>query len=91
MTFEELAKKIAEEFKNIMEQEGFSCFKEMKECYDWEASDIRSEIEYMVKEYGEAEHFAVMDDGSLIQFTDERIEPTMSYREFKKLVLNELK
>lgn len=89
MTFTTLASKIAEDFNRSVVEEGFENFKEMKNSYDWEPEDIRTEIEYMVKEYGENDHFAMMDDGSLIQFTNDW--PTMSYREFKKMVFAQVK
>ena len=91
MTFKELAQKIAEDFNRQIEEEGFENFKEMRSVYDWEPEDIRDEIEYMIKEYGEDDHFATLDDGSIIQFTGDWDEPTMSYREFKKLVFAEVK
>ena len=91
MTFKELAQKIAEDFNRQIEEEGFENFKEMRSVYDWEPEDIRDEIEYMIKEYGEDDHFATLDDGSIIQFTGDLEEPTMSYREFKKLVFAEVK
>lgn len=94
MTFEILAKLVADDFRNTMEEEGFETFQEMKKCYMWDAQDIRDEIVYIVtelsNEYWEnhRESFSISDDGSFLEIG---ISKDMDYKEFKALVFSNLK
>ena len=94
MTFEELAKLVAEDFKKTMDEEGFETFDEMKKCYWWSNDDVKEEVESIISVLTEksvkdgGEYFYMSDDHTFIQigtFND------MSWRDFKKLVFSHLK
>ncbi len=89
MTFEKLARIVADDFKATMQEEGFSTFDDMRKCYWWEWSDVRDEVRAIIdeaaKDYGES--FWMADDGTFIQIGACR---DMSWRDFKKLLLAEL-
>ena len=106
MTINELAKKIADEFKADMKEHGFETFKEMAKCYWWDATDVKGEISYMATdfanrdydEYVEAngtwngyEMVTVYDDCSVSGRNDENKLVDMTYGNFKKLVLGYVK
>ena len=93
MTFERLAKLVADDFRKTMKEQGFTTFKEMKNCYDWDAQDIKDEVEGIITVlnrdmWKETGTFLMSDDQSFLQigFFDE-----MSYGNFKKLVFADLK
>lgn len=96
MTILELVEKIRTEFVEDIKNGEFDNFKDMQNCYDWTAQDIRGEISYMAQEYvnneydeiGKTEIF-VFDDGSLERYANKCYE-YMSYRELKKLILKGL-
>lgn len=83
MKFEELAKAVAETLKDMMREEGFETFEEMRRCYLWEGNDIREEICYRVKECG-GDCFDDMTDITIGW-------DIMAYGAFKKLVMAHLK
>lgn len=56
----EIAKKVAGYFNGIMEEEDFDTFQEMKDCYWWDSSDIKDEVEAVLKDY----EWCITDDGS---------------------------
>ena len=53
MTFYSLAEKVAEEFKSMMQDEGFETFSEMVRCYQWDTEDIKDEVDFILKDIGE--------------------------------------
>lgn len=106
-TIETLAKAVANSFKLTMKENDFESFKEMKTTYDWEANDIRSEISYTaqdflnkeyeddIEKYGSYdkiptqrsnERLHIMDDDSI-----EGSHNRVTYRQFKKMVMDHLK
>lgn len=95
MKIAKLAKKIGDEFNKAVKEAECENFKEMRRLYDWEASDIRSEIEYMVNrmQWGEDEHGEPIYSGcvffgneiSNIQEDDD--DNDMTYGQFKKMVM----
>lgn len=92
-TVKELAKMIANEFNNDVEEGGFENFKEMKRTYDWDAQQIKDEIYYMItRKYEDLTGITMMDDYSIYNaknWDDEDVE--CSYRKFKKMVFAEVK
>lgn len=94
MTFDELAKKVADCFKSTMDEEGFETFDEMRRCYCWEAIDIKEEVDAIIREISADEYEAgnkqdiwMWDDLThvVIGWDD------MLWRDFKKLVFANLK
>ena len=97
MTFEILAKLVADDFKRTMETHGFRTFAEMKKCYMWDANDIKEEVSTIVSEISskawEDTHNVsntafVADDHSFVQIG---IFDEMRWGDFKKLVFGYLK
>lgn len=92
MTIKELAKIIADDFNEAVVEAECENFKEMRFLYDWDAKDIRSEIEYMVNEYGGDSGIGMLDDCTVINFNnyyDENNE--CSYGTFKKMIFANVK
>lgn len=94
MTFSELAKMIADDFKKTMDSEGFETFDAMRRCYDWEPIDIKEEVDTIIREISEKEYAAgnkesiwMWDDFTHVVIGWEDI----TYREFKKMVFSHLK
>lgn len=83
-SFEQLAERVAESFKRLMEEEGFETFREMKRSYMWEADDIRFEICYYVLECGGE----CYDDLTFVEIDSNH---EMPYGKFKKMVMANLK
>lgn len=81
--FKKLAELVADYFKQIMAEEGFATFQEMKKCYWWKTNDVREEICYSVKESGGE----CYDDMTVIIIGCDE----MPYGEFRKLVMRHLK
>jgi len=48
MTFEALAKVVADDFRKTMKEEGFDSFKEMVDCYWWTTNDIKDVIDEII-------------------------------------------
>lgn len=103
MTIKELANVIAAEFNKAVIEAECKNFKEMRSLYDWDASDIRAEIDSMVtdllnKDYDEYVEsngsyegytgISIYDDGSLY---DMKNNEEMTYGQFKKLVFANVK
>lgn len=100
MVISDVIRLVAKEFASIAKQEGYTSFQEMSRSYDWDASDIRSEIEYAATYVCNADYnkfidlgkypreykgVTVYDDTSLSDDSSE-----MSYKEFKKQVVAEV-
>lgn len=92
MTIKELANIIADDFNEAVVLAECENFKEMRSLYDWDAKDIRGEIEYMVREHGDAYGIVMMDDCSVIHLNDMNDEHYgCTYGTFKKLVFANVK
>ena len=90
MTIKEVAKKIAEDFNNAVIEDGFENFKEMKRCYDWDATDIRNEIDAMLSCYKVG--IMMLDDGTIVNVLDVfDPEYEISYGKFKKMIFENVK
>lgn len=88
MTIRELSKLVAAEFNKAVEEADCENFKEMKRLYDWDAKDIRSEIDYMINR-GEFSEYGIgsLDDGTVVNFRDSKDpDDECSYGTFKKMV-----
>lgn len=88
MTIRELSKLVAAEFNKAVEEAECENFKEMKRLYDWDAKDIRSEIEYMINR-GEFSDYGIgsLDDGTVCNFRDSKDpDDECTYGTFKKMV-----
>jgi hypothetical protein len=92
MTFEVLAKMVADDFCRTMKDQGFETFGEMKKCYMWDAKDIKEEISSIVSEISEnlwqethnvGSTAFVSDDFTFVQIG---ILDEMRWGDFKKLV-----
>ena len=85
MTINDLAKMIAEELNTAVKDAECENFKEMRRLYDWDAEDIRNEIDYMVNhsDYG----IAMLDDGHVVNLGNSKDDDNWSsYGQFKKMV-----
>jgi hypothetical protein len=94
MTFEVLAKLVADDFSRTMKENGFETFAEMKKCYMWDANDIKEEVDSIVCEisakaweetHNIGETAFVADDYSFVQIG---VCDEMRWGDFKKLVFN---
>jgi hypothetical protein len=94
MTFEELAKVVADEFRKDLEEGEFEDFEDMRRCYGWSARDVKDEVSAIITscandryDAGKDGDFFMYDDGSMVVIGWE----DMTWREFKKLVFKDLK
>lgn len=76
---------IVDEWKKDMEDQDCKTFKEFCQLNDYEASDIREELRYMIEKHYDGWMY---DDGTIVIASD---ESEMPYREFKKAVIDKLK
>lgn len=81
---QKLIQDVAGDFKKSMQEMDCETWKEFVQTNDWEASDIRAEIDYMVNRMYDG---VMLDDGSYIEASD---GSGISYREFKKQVIASL-
>lgn len=90
MTFEELARKVAGEFRKDMKEVGYETFEDMRRSYDWEWADVKEEVSYLIDEIAKAtgdSYLWMADDHTFIQ----NASGDISWKEFKKLLLANLK
>ena len=80
--FEELAQVVAKGFKEVMKEEDFDTFEEMKDCYWWTTQDIKDEVDAYIKEATDGDA-CIGDDGLDVYLhgTDMMI----SYRTFSNM------
>ena len=99
MRIKEIAKVVANTFNEYIKEDGLENFKELRNNNDWDASDIKSEIEsivtiYLNKEYDNGNNIGIMmmDDCSMINDKD-KADPDRycTYGQFKKMVMAEVK
>jgi len=94
MTIKKLAKMIAEGFNDMVKDAECENFKEMKRLYDWNASDIRSEIEYWIRDKENRENSGIgsLDDGMIVNFKNSKDpDNECTYGTFKKMVFKNVK
>lgn len=64
MTFIKLAKIVADDFMQTMNEQGFESFDEMKRCYWWDSNDIKAEVDSILQSVCEADAYIDEVDGS---------------------------
>lgn len=93
MTIKELARLVSDDFQKTMNEEGFETFNEMRRCYCWETQDIKEEVSSIINEISakvweeRKETVFMYDDYSTVIADGE----DMSWRDFKKLIFENLK
>ena len=93
MTFNDVAKMVADDFKETMWENGFHTFTEMCICYMWDSQDVKEEVSFIISKLSdklwkeERVSLWMSDDFSFIQLGFE----DMSWKDFKKLFINELR
>lgn len=90
MTIKELAKLIAEELNETVKEAECENFKEMRRLYDWDASDIRGEIEYMIRDWENRKNSGIgnLDDGTMCNWKNPKDpDDECTYGTFKKMVM----
>lgn len=80
----DLIESVANEWKQDMENRECETFKEFVQLNDYEASDIRNEIRYMVERHYDGWMY---DDGTVVIASD---DSEMPYGKFKRAVINKL-
>ena len=83
MTFEELAQVVADGFKQVMVEEEFETFEDMKNCYWWDTNDIKAEVRFYLNETANKLGMEIMlsDDGMDVYIGDNWI----TYRKFSAM------
>lgn len=82
---QQLIESIADEWRNDMKEQECETFKEFVRINDYEASDIREELRYMIEHHYDGWMY---DDGTVVIASD---DSEMPYGKFKKAVINKLK
>ena len=103
MNIDQLAKLVADDFKETMKENGFESFEEMKKCYWWTAQDIREEIsdiaqillneEYNkdIEKYGERKNIPYTVRCHIDDYGHlDYGSREVKYGEFKKMVMSHL-
>ena len=92
MTFEMLAKKVADEFREIMTEEGCESFAELKKSQMWSWADVKNEVGDILWDYADE----LLMRGHVPCFLCDEFNTVvlgnqdMSWGNFKKLLLAEL-
>lgn len=81
MTFEELAVKVADDFRETMDEQGFESFDEMKKCYWWDSNDIKEEVNSILSSVRDADAYIDEIDGSDVILNGD----TIPYRKFSAM------
>ena len=76
---------IIDEWKKDMQEQDCETFKEFCDVNDYEASDVREELRYMIENHYDGWMY---DDGTIVVASD---DTEMPYRAFKKAVVDGLK
>ena len=89
-TLKDTVEIVASDFKATMTEEGFDTFEEMKSCYDWSSSDVKAEVEAILKfsTIGSFDCYLSDDGADIIGCVD--VEE-ISYRKFMSLVYKRIK
>lgn len=95
ITFQDLAGMVRKEIMQDMKEDGFETFKEMKDCYWWEAADVKGYVSDIVTEIGNdlydknvtPDAIFMSDDHTLICIGPVR---DMYWKDFKKMVFANL-
>ena len=82
---QDMIESVADEWRNDMAEQDCETFKEFCQVNDYEASDIRNEIRYMVNRMFGGYMY---DDGTVVGASD---DTEMPYGKFKKAVVDLLK
>lgn len=82
---QQLIESIADEWRNDMKEQECETFKEFVRVNDYEASDIREELRYMIEHHYDGWMY---DDGTIVIASD---DSEMPYGKFKKAVIDKLK
>ena len=85
MTFEELAKVVADDYKETMEMCECETFEEFIYCNAWDIKDIKEDVDAILRTYTDAYIDEV--DGTEVILNDE----LMSYRKFSAMFRKLLK
>lgn len=78
---EQAAALVAQEFKATMAEGEFDTFNEMARCYRWESSDIKDEVDAILRDLTAGEVYIDEDDGSMVFAPDGEME----YRKFSAM------
>lgn len=81
---QQLIDDIAAEWRNDMKEQECETFKEFVSLNDYEASDIREEIRYMVEHHYDGWMY---DDGTIVVASD---DTEMPYGKFKKAIIDKI-
>lgn len=88
-TSKELAAIVAEDFMKTIKEWDFENFTDMKDCYDWDSKDIRTEVEYTI--HAAETGWEMQDDSDIYCFVDGASEDFITYRKFISMVYSILK
>lgn len=81
MTFEILAKIVADDFLDTMKEFEFDTFEEMANCYYWDSKDIKEEVDAIIRAKTNDVAYINEWDGNTIHIGDEM----MDYRKFARM------
>lgn len=77
--YPELVQQVGDEFIKTMDEENFDSFRAMSQCYGWDSTDIKEEIEYMInKEFNGFMYGSDIEDANGHEY---------KYRSFKSMVM----
>lgn len=86
MKIKDLAMQIADEFNKIVVESDCETFKEMRNLFNWNADDIRGEIEYMIQKSDSG--IVIWDDGEITNEREKDVDNYIKYGAFKKMIFS---
>ena len=87
MTLKELAKVVADDFKREMAEHDCDTFEEMVDLFWWTPKEIKTEVDYIIRNASNGEAYIDELDGTLVCAPGE----DMTYRKFASMWRKNLK
>lgn len=89
-TLKETVEIVASDFKSTMVEEEFDTFEEMKSCYDWTSTDVKAEVDAILKfsTTGSFDCYLSDDGADILGCADVEEIP---YRKFMSMVYKRIK
>lgn len=81
MTLKELAKIVADDFKQDMQEHDCETFDEMVDLFWWTTKEIKEEVDYIIRKASNGEAYIDELDGTMVFAPGEE----MSYRKFSAM------
>lgn len=89
LTMDQLAQAVADYFLDVMKEEEFDTFDEMKQCYWWTPEDIKDEVDAVLRDV--SNESAYIDELDRSEVFSGQGSESIPYRQFSRMWRNIIK